>query len=137
MNRAVTMESDIWPRRLGKRVMVSLPLLGYGCIRPVDHIALLHFTHIEEDILPHLDVLAEGQVRHEQASAGALGPLDGQPLRGGVAAQGVGGLLQAGEVQGALQVGQLGGAVDVDQMVLVLEPMDLHGAVLLMLLQTV
>ena len=43
------------------RVWVTQPvlfsLLGHRRIRPVDDVALLHLAHVEENVLPHLDVL--------------------------------------------------------------------------------
>ena len=66
----------------------------YRRIQPVDDVALLHFAHEEENVLPHLDMLPEGQIRHEQTAAGAAMPLDGEALRCGMLPQLVGGLLQ-------------------------------------------
>ena len=71
-------------------------------------------------------MLAEGQIRHKQPPAGALGPLDGVALRVGIVPQGLRRLLQAREAQGLFQLGQLGLAVDIDQVVLVPEPIDEH-----------
>ena len=104
-------------------------------VQPVDDVALLHLPHVEEDVLAHLDVLAEGQVGYEQPPAGALGALDGKALRRGVLPQLVGGLLQAGEVQRALQLRQLRFAVDVDQVIFVLEPVDAQWVLLLFCLR--
>jgi hypothetical protein len=76
-------------------------------------------------------VLTEGQIRHEQTAAGALRPLDGEALRCGVPPQLVGGVRQTGEVQRPFQLCQLCLAVDIDQVIFVLEPVDMHGGVLL------
>ena len=110
---------------------VSVGPAGHRRVGPVDHIALLHLAHEKEDVFAHLDVLAEGQIRHEQPPAGAFGALDGVALRRGMLPQGVGGLLKTGEAQRFLQLGQLCGAVDVDEIVFVLEPVDAHGIDLL------
>ena len=56
-------------------------LFGYRRVGPVDDVALLHLSHEKEDVFAHFDVLAKGQVRNEQPSAGALGPLDGKAVR--------------------------------------------------------
>ena len=98
----------------------------YRRIQPVDDIALLHFPHEEENVLPHLDMLPEGQIRHEQTAAGAAMPLDGEALRCGMLPQLVGGLLQPRKVQRPLQLRQLRGPIDVHQIVLILEPVDTH-----------
>ena len=40
--------------------MCDAASLCHRCVRPVNDVALLHLTHIEEDVFAHLDVLAEG-----------------------------------------------------------------------------
>ena len=65
----------------------------------MDDVALRKLAHIEEDVLAHLDVLVKDEIRHEQASARALGPLDGQPLCRRVVAQLRGRRRQARELQ--------------------------------------
>ena len=116
---------------------VPFVLYRHRRIKPVYDVAFLHLAHEKEDILPHLDMLAEGQIRHEQPPAGALGPLDGKALRRGMLPQLVGRLLQAGEVQRFLQLRQLGRAVDVDKIVLVLEPVDTNGMCLLLSIRSI
>ena len=106
--------------------MCDAASLCHRCVRPVDDVALLHLTHVEEDVFAHLDVLAEGQIRHEEPSAGTLGPLDGKALRRGVLPQLVGRFLQSGEVQRPLQLRQLRRAVDIYEVIFVLEPVDTH-----------
>ena len=98
--------------------------LRYRLAGPIDDIALRHLAHVEKHVLAHFNVLAEGQIRHKQAAAGALGPLDGVALGVGVVPQGLCRLLKAGKAQGFLQLGQLGLAVDIDQVILVPEPVD-------------
>ena len=105
--------------------------LRYRLAGPIDDIALRHLAHVEKHVLAHFNVLAEGQIRHEQAAAGALGPLDGVALGVGVVPQGLCRLLKARKAQGFLQLGQLGLAVDIDQVILVPEPVDEHLFVLL------
>ena len=85
------------------------------------------YNHEEENVFPHFDMPAKGQIRHEQPPAGALGALDGEALCRGVLPQLIGGLLQTGKAQGFLQLCQLRRAVDVDEVVLIPEPVDMHG----------
>ena len=106
--------------------MCDAASLCHRCVRPVDDVALLHLAHVEEDIFAHLDMLAEGQIRHEQPPAGALRAFDGKALRRGVLPQLVGGFLQAAEMQRPLQLRQLRFAVDIYKMIFVLEPVDTH-----------
>ena len=117
--------------------MCDAASLCHRRVRPVDDVALLHLTHIEEDVFAHLDVLAEGQIGHEQPSAGALGPLDGKALRCGVLPQLVGRFLQSGEVQRPFQLCQLCRAVDIDQVIFVLEPVDTHDTSSLVVMEVV
>ena len=84
------------------------------------------YYHEEENVLPHLDMLPEGQIRHEQTAAGAAMPLDGEALRCGMLPQLVGGLLQPRKTQRPLQLRQLRGPIDVHQIVFILEPVDTH-----------
>ena len=90
----------------------------YRSVQPVDDVAFLHLSHIEENVFAHLDVFTEGQIRHEQPAAGALRPLDGEALRCGMLPQLVGGLRQTGKVQRPFQLRQLCFAVDIDQVIL-------------------
>ena len=117
--------------------MCDAASLCHRRVQPVDDVALLHLTHIEEDVFAHLDVLAEGQIRHKQPPAGALGPLDGKALRCGVLPQLVGRFLQSGEVQRPFQLCQLCRAVDLDQVIFVLEPVDTHGTSSLVVMEVV
>ena len=117
--------------------MCDAASLCHRCVRPVDDVALLHLTHIEEDVFAHLDVLAEGQIGHEQPSAGALGPLDGKALRCGVLPQLVGGVRQTGKVQRPFQLCQLCLSVDIDQVIFVLEPVDTHDTSSLVVMEVV
>ena len=105
--------------------------MRYRSVQPVDDVAFLHLSHIEEDVFAHLDVLTEGQIRHEQTATGALRSLDGEALRCGMLPQLVGGVRQTGEVQRPFQLCQLCLSVDLDQVIFVLEPVDMHGGVLL------
>ena len=54
------------------RLAVPRILFCYRRVGPVDHIALLHLAHEKEDVFAHLNMLTEGQIRHEKPSAGAL-----------------------------------------------------------------
>ena len=49
--------------------MCDAASLCHRRVQPVDDVALLHLAHIEEDVFAHLDVLAEGQIGHEQPPA--------------------------------------------------------------------
>ena len=100
--------------------------MRYRSVQPVDDVAFLHLSHIEEDVFAHLDVFTEGQIRHEQTAAGALRPLDGEALRCGMLPQLVGGVRQTGKVQRPFQLCQLCFAVDIDQVIFVLELVDTH-----------
>jgi hypothetical protein len=108
-------------------VLVTPPVLfyslGHRCIQPVDNVALLHLTHVEEDVFAHLDVLPKGQVGHKQPPAGALRTFNGEALRRGMLPQLVGSLLQAGEMQRPFQFRQLCFTIDIYKMIFVLEPL--------------
>ena len=116
---------------------VLFRLLRYRSVQPVDDVAFLHLSHIEEDVFAHLDVLTEGQIRHEQTATGALRSLDGEALRCGMLPQLVGGVRQTGKVQRPFQLCQLCRAVDIDQGIFVLEPVDTHDTSSLVVMEVV